>query len=149
MHDIIEISEQVKDRLAISSLADNVGIGIEYYLRGDMDKAKKLLKCGIILCEKLEKGSKLYKKKKINGSQYNDLAIFDAYISSKKISEEGPTAEIEKIEDAKRVIKGMMEGKEYKEEKAREIQKFFILVGVDPLKQAFDELEKINAEIIV
>ncbi len=138
------VSEQLKNWLAISSLADNVSFGIEYYLRRDMGVAKNLLTCGVLLCNELKKGYELSDKKEINGQEYDDLIMFDAYFSSKKISKDQITEEMEKIKEAKKIIESMIQGEVYTEKEARDIQEFFIKLGVDPLKRAFDELEKNN-----
>jgi len=101
--------------------------GVEFVLRDkNISRAEKLLKHGVMACEDICNGSKIYRKKKITGAEFDKMETFRSFIFNRS---EVITLEIEKeIKQAKDVVKKVnkiLKAKKCSEKEGRELQEIF------------------------
>lgn len=133
--------------LNIDSLTTDAGFGLEYYLLGNIDKAKPLLSKGIQFCDMIQKGNLAITQEVINQSYldaWEDIQILVRCKSSDELRTMKTSKDI--VEDVALVkidlIKMVQENAAYSEEKIRKMQDFFIDVGKPYLSIAYNIMRR-------
>ncbi len=148
MAELLEITERAGSYLKWSSMADNAVFGMEYFLRGIHEqKTKMLLQEGIKLCEMLEE--EITDQTLINDSK---LEAYSAIRSLITISDEHSAVDETELMDITRKAKeikihlqNMIDiKKKYSEEDIRKFQHFFNNVSEPYLKNALQDIHKIE-----
>jgi hypothetical protein len=107
--------------LNIDSLAIDASFGLEYYLLGNIDKAKPLLTKGIQFCDMIQKGNLTMTKEATNSSDldaWKDIQILVKHKSPDELKTIVEYAVSIKMD----LIKMVQENAAYSEEKIRNIQ---------------------------
>lgn len=127
--------------LNIDSLAIDASFGLEYYLLGNLNKAKPLLTKGIQFCDMIQKGHLAVTQEVIN---YSDLEAWEdiQVLVKRKSPDELKTV----VEDATLVkidlTKMVQENAVYSEKKIRKIQGFFIDTSKPYLSRAYNIMKR-------
>lgn len=130
--------------LNIDGLTIDASFGLEYYLFGDIDKAKPLLKKGIQFCDMVQKGYIAITKDIINSSDleaWEDIQTLVKYNSPEELKSIVEKANMVKT-DLVNMIQEKQENTIYSEDKIRDIQQFFIDVGRPYLSRAYNLMKR-------
>lgn len=148
MVELMEITERAGSNLKWSSMADNAVFGMEYFLKGIQKQNRDiLLQEGIKLCEMLEE--EITDKTLINDSK---LEAYFAIRSLTTISDEHSAVNVTELNDitqkAKEIkihLQNMIEfKKKYSEGDIRKFQQFFNNVSEPYLRNALQDIHKIE-----
>lgn len=148
MVELMEITERAGSNLKWSSMADNAVFGMEYFLKGIQKQNRDmLLQEGIKLCEMLEE--EITDKTLINDSK---LEAYSAIRSLTTISDERSAVnEMELIDLTKKAkeikihLQNMIKfKKKYSEKDIRKFQQFFNNVSEPYLRNALQDIHKIE-----
>jgi len=144
----MEITERAGSNLKWSSMADNAVFGMEYFLKGIQKQNRDiLLQEGIKLCEMLEE--EITDKTLINDSK---LEAYFAIRSLTTISNEHSAVNVtelnditQKVKEIKIHLQNMIEfKKKYSEGEIRKFQQFFNNVSEPYLRNALQDIYKIE-----
>lgn len=127
--------------LNIDSLTTDASFGLEYYLLGNMDKAKPLLTKGIQFCDMIQKGNLAITQEVINQSDldaWEDIQILVKCKSPEQLKTIVEDAALVKID----LMKMVQENAVYSEEKIRKMQDFFIDAGKPYLNRAYNIMRR-------
>ena len=127
--------------LNIDSLTTDASFGLEYYLLGNIDKAKPLLSKGIQFCDMIQKGNLAITQEVINSSDldaWEDIQILVKCKSQYELKTIVEKAELIKID----LMKMVQENATYSEEKIRKMQDFFIDAGNPYLNRAYNIMRR-------
>lgn len=127
--------------LNIDSLTIDASFGLEYYLLGEMDKAKPLLSKGIEFCDMIQKGNLAITQEVINSSDldaWEDIQILIRCKSPDELKTIVEDAVLVKID----LMKMIEEDATYSKEKIRKIQDFFIDAGKPYLNTAYNIMRR-------
>ena len=127
--------------LNIDSLAIDAGFGLEYYMIGNINKAKPLLTKGIQFCDMIQKGNIAITQEVINSSYldaYEDIQILVKNKTPEELSIIVEKTELVKID----LMKMIQENTVYPEDEIRNMQRFFIDVGRPYLSRAYNLLRR-------
>lgn len=127
--------------LNIDSLTTDASFGLEYYLLGNMDKAKLLLTKGIQFCDMIQKGNLAITQEVINQSDldaWEDIQILVKCKSPEQLKTIVEDAALVKID----LMKMVQENAVYSEEKIRKMQDFFIDAGKPYLNRAYNIMRR-------
>lgn len=129
--------------LNIDSLTTDAGFGLEYYLLGNIDKAKPLLTKGIEFCDMIQKGNLAITQEVINYlylDAWEDIQILVKSKSPEELKTIVEEAVLIKID----LMKMIQEDATYSEEKIRDMQDFFIDVGRPYLGRAYNIMRRME-----
>ena len=133
--------------LNIDSLTIDAGFGLEYYILGNIDKAKPLLSQGIQFCDMIEKGNLAITQEVINSSSldaWEDIQILVKYKSPEQLKT--MKASKDAVEEATLIkidlMKMIQENAVYSEHEIRKIQRFFIDAGRPYLSRAYNLMRR-------
>ena len=127
--------------LNIDSLTIDVGFGLEYYLLGNIDKAKPLLSKGIEFCDMIQKGNLAITQEVINQSHldaWEDIQILVKCKSREQLKTIMEDAALTKID----LMKMVQEDAAYSEDEIRKMQGFFIDTGRPYLNRAYNLMRR-------
>lgn len=130
--------------LNIDSLTIDAGFGLEYYLLGNIDKAKPLLTKGIQFCDMVQRGNLAITQEIINSADldaWEDIQILVKCNSPDQLKTIVEETALVKIDLMKMVNNSNMLSQEntvYSEQKIRKIQRFFIDAGRPYLSRAYN-----------
>jgi hypothetical protein len=130
--------------LNIDSLTIDANFGLEYYLMGDIGKAKPLLTKGIQFCDMIQKGNLAITQEIINSSYidaWEDIQILAKYKSKNELKTIVEDAALIKTD----LTKILQENVVYSEEKIRNMQRFFIDAGKPYLSRAYNLMRRRKA----
>lgn len=133
--------------LNIDSLTIDAGFGLEYYLLGNIDKAKPLLTKGIQFCDIIQKGNLAITQEVINSSYLDAWEDIQILVKCKSQDElKTMKASKDAIEKAISIkidlMKMVEENATYSEEKIRNMQDFFIDAGNPYLNRAYNLMKR-------
>jgi len=127
--------------LNIDSLAIDAGFGLEYYLLGNINKAKPLLTKGIQFCDMILNGDLAIMQEAINYSDldaWEDIQILVKCKSPDELKTIVKDAASIKID----LIKMIQENVIYSETKIRKMQDFFIDTSRPYLSRAYNLMRR-------
>ena len=127
--------------LHIDSLAIDAGFGLEYYMLGNIDKAKPLLTKGIQFCDMIQKGNHAITQEVINQSYldaWEDIQTIVKCKSPEELKTIVTKAELVKID----LMKMTQENTVYSEDEIRNMQGFFIDTSKPYLSMAYNLLRR-------
>lgn len=127
--------------LNIDSLTIDAGFGLEYYLLGDIDKAKPLLSKGIQFCDMIQKGNLATTQEVITSSDldaWEDIQILVKCKSPEQLKTIVEEAALVKID----LMKMTQENIVYPKYEIRKIQRFFIDTGKPYLSRAHNLMRR-------
>jgi hypothetical protein len=127
--------------LNIDSLAIDAGFGLEYYLLGNIDKAKPLLAKGIQFCDMIQKGNLAIKQETINYSELDAWEDIQILVKHKSPDELRTIVE-DAVSIKTDIIKMVCENAVYPEEKIRNMQNFFIDTSKPYLSRAYNLMRR-------
>jgi hypothetical protein len=131
--------------LNIDSLAIDAGFGLEYYLLGDIDKAKPLLTKGIQFCDMIQKGNLAITQEAINSSYldaWEDIQVLVRCKSPDELNTIVENAISIKI-DLMEIVQGsVVESVICSNEKIRNMQKFFIDASKPYISRAYNLMRR-------
>lgn len=134
--------------LNIDNLTTDASFGLEYYLLGNMDKAKPLLSKGIEFCDMIQKGNLAITQEVINSSDldaWEDIQILVKCKSPEQLKTIVEEAALVKIDLTKMVNNSNMLSQEnatYSKGKIRKMQDFFIDAGTPYLNRAYNIMRR-------
>lgn len=134
--------------LNIDSLTIDAGFGLEYYLLGNIDKAKPLLTKGIQFCDMIQRGNLAITQEIINSADldaWEDIQILVKCNSPDQLRTIVEDATLVKIDLMKMVNNSNMLSQEnviYSEDEIRKIQRFFIDAGRPYLSRAYNLMRR-------
>lgn len=129
--------------LNIDSLAIDAGFGLEYYMLGNIDKAKPLLTKGIQFCNMIQKGNLAMTQEVINSSYldaWEDIQVLVKCKSSDELKTIIEKAALVKID----LTKMMQENAIYSKDEIRKIQRFFIDAGRPYLSTSYNLIRRME-----
>lgn len=127
--------------LNIDSLANDCCFGLEYYMLGDIEKAKPLLIRGIQFCDMIQKGDIAITREVINSSYldaWEDMQILVKYKSPEELRDIVEDAISTKIY----LMKMVNDNVTYSKNEIRKMQKFFIDASRPYLSRAYGLLRR-------
>lgn len=127
--------------LNIDSLTIDAGFGLEYYLLGNIDKAKPLLTKGIQFCDMIQKGNLAITQEVINYlylDAWEDIQILVKCKSPEQLKTVVEEAALIKID----LMKMVQENTVYSKDEIRKMQGFFIDAGKPYLSRAYNLMRR-------